>query len=84
MSADPQYNQDLTSGSEAGSESGMVNTKPLKKAKSKAKSSSGSGFKPTLKTVNEKYVIGSGAMMPYNDLETDSFLIKSKPAEPVV
>ena len=63
----------------------MVNTKPLKKAKSKAKASGGSFIRGrTLQPIDERHVIGSAAMMPYNDLENDSFLIKSKPTEPVV
>ena len=85
VSTDEQYKADLTSGSEAGDEGGMVNTKPMKKGKSKAKASGGSFIKgQTLQPIDERHVIGSAAMMPYNDLENDSFLIKPRSAEPVV
>ena len=83
VSSDPQYNPNLTSGSEAEDEGGMVNTKP--KGKSKAKSSGGSFIKgQVLKPIKENYIIGKAHSMPYNDLENDSFLIKPRRAETVI
>ena len=42
------------------------------------------GFRgQTLKPIDEKYVIGSAAPLPFNDLSNDSFLIKAKTIEPV-
>jgi hypothetical protein len=38
----------------------------------------------TLHPIDEKYVIGSAAPLPFNDLSNDSFLIKPKPYEPVI
>jgi hypothetical protein len=38
----------------------------------------------TLHPIDEKYVIGSAAPLPYNDLSNDSFLIKTKTYEPVM
>ena len=86
MSADEQYNPNLTSGSEADDDGGMVTKKPKKKGKSTAKSSSGGGFirGQTLKPIKENYVIGKAAMLPYNDVSNDSFLIKPRSADPVV
>jgi hypothetical protein len=60
---------------------------PRESPKQKTKASaSGSGFikGQTLKPINEKYVIGSAAPLPYNDLSNDSFLIKPRTYEPVV
>ena len=86
VSTDEQYNQNLTSGSEneGDDEGGMVNTKPQKK-KSTAKSSGGSFIKgQTLKPIDERYVIGKAAPLPFNDLSNDSFLVKPRTADPVV
>ena len=57
-----------------------------KKKESPAQSSTGSGFikGQTLKPISEKYVIGSAAPLPFNDLSNDSFLIKPRSYEPVV
>jgi hypothetical protein len=90
VSTDEQYNPNLTSGSEADDEIGdfVKRAKEMKKstAKSTAKSSSGSGFikGQTLKPINEKYVIGKSATLPFNDLENDSFLVKPRSYEPVI
>jgi len=86
VSTDEQYNSNLTSGSEANDDGGMVTKKPKAKSKSTAKSSSGSGFikGQTLKPIKENYVIGKAAMLVYNNLENDSFLIKPEYAGHVV
>ena len=94
VSADEQYNPNLTSGSEAEDEMGDFTKRPkemakeiAKKKQSAAASSSGGSFfikGQTLKPIDERYVIGSAAPLPYNDLTNDSFLIKPKPYEPVV
>ena len=94
VSVDEQYNPNLTSGSEAEDEMGDFTKRPkemakeiAKKKQSAAASSSGGSFfikGQTLKPIDERYVIGSAAPLPYNDLTNDSFLIKPKPYEPVV
>lgn len=38
----------------------------------------------TLKPIDEKYVIGKSATLPFNDLENDSFLVKPRSYEPVI
>ena len=93
VSTDEQYNPNLTSGSEADDEFGdfvkrskVMAKEMAKKRKSPAQSSTGSGFikGQTLKPISEKYVIGSAAPLPSNDLSNDSFLIKPTPYEPVI
>jgi hypothetical protein len=94
VSDDVQYNPSLTSGSEAEDEMGdfvkrakdFAKALPKMKPKSTAKSSSGSGFikGQTLHPIDEKYVIGSSAPLPYNDLSNDSFLVKPKSYDPVI
>jgi hypothetical protein len=71
-SADEQYNPNLTSGSEGDDELGdfVKRAKAMAKKKSTAsssgaKSSSGAGFKPPLKPIDERYVIGQAAPLPY-------------------
>ena len=46
----------------------------------------GSGFikGQTLKPIDEKYVIGKSATLPFNDLENDSVLVKPRSYEPVI
>ena len=85
FSTDEQYNPDLTSGSEGTEDAlGDFTKRGKKKAKSTAKSSTGKGLNPSLKPIEEKYVIGKAAPLPWNDLENDSCLIKPKTYDPVV
>ena len=52
----------------------------------KATTKKGKGFikGQTLKPIDEKYVIGSAAPLPFNDLSNDSFLIKPRNYEQVI
>ena len=75
-----------TSGSEIGDATKRVKKLELaRQRKSAARSSGGSFIKgQVLHPIDEKYVIGSSAPLLYNDVSNDSFIVKTRTAEPVI